>query len=102
MPSIDSLPIRTVRPARRRRYADAPGFNLRAIRRELGCTLDELRAATGLANATISHFERGHSRPTREVIRRLGRALGVPVAVLVNDRAFRQWREAQRTPAGEP
>lgn len=60
------------------------GYRLRAARRDLGMTQQELAELVGLANyRPISRFERGACLPTTGVLIRLARALGRQVSDLL-------------------
>jgi transcriptional regulator with XRE-family HTH domain len=62
---------------------DAVGPRLRALRRQRGCTLADLSAATGISESTLSRLESGGRRPTLELLLPLARTYGVPLDDLV-------------------
>jgi len=51
---------------------------MRRARRTAGLSLDQVMAATGLAKGELSMFERGHSVPRDDQIRRLTPIYGPP------------------------
>lgn len=56
---------------------------LAAARTAKGWTQDEFAARVGLTQAVVSRYERGHRIPDLPNLKRLARALGVPLASLV-------------------
>ncbi|EPX84878.1 putative transcriptional regulator [Rubellimicrobium thermophilum DSM 16684] len=59
------------------------GADLRALRRARGLTLQALAGAAGRSVGWMSQVERGLSRPSLDDLRRLARALDVPLAALM-------------------
>lgn len=59
--------------------------NLRRCRLALGITQEELEARSGVAQANISLYENGRINPNLRNLRRLARALEVPVDALLRD-----------------
>jgi transcriptional regulator with XRE-family HTH domain len=79
---------------------------VRALRTQLGMTLDTLAATSDVSRSMISLIERGESSPTAVVLEKLATGLGVPLASLfdhaegavnpLSRRADRtQWRDPQ-------
>lgn len=84
------------------------GLRLRALRLEVGQTLDALAAATGLDKGYLSRVEREQKSPSLAAVLRLAAALDVPVGELfgeqVAEHAVRVVRRSERVPvpSGEP
>jgi len=62
---------------------------LAAARRQRGWSQARLAQAVDAAQTTVSSWERGRTEPTREDVRRIADALGVPLAELELDTADR-------------
>lgn len=60
---------------------------VRALRTDLGMTLDALAARSAVSRSMISLIERGESSPTAVVLERIATGLGVPLATLFDDSA---------------
>jgi transcriptional regulator with XRE-family HTH domain len=58
---------------------------VRALRAELGMTLDGLAAKSDVSRSMISLVERGESSPTAVVLDKIATGLGVPLATLFDD-----------------
>jgi len=58
---------------------------VRALRAELGMTLDALAAKCAVSRSMISLVERGESSPTAVVLDKIATGLGVPLATLFDD-----------------
>jgi transcriptional regulator with XRE-family HTH domain len=58
---------------------------VRALRADLGMTLDALAAKTDVSRSMISLIERGESSPTAVVLEKIATGLGVPLAALFDD-----------------
>ena len=58
---------------------------VRALRTELGMTLDALAAKCAVSRSMISLVERGESSPTAVVLDKIATGLGVPLATLFDD-----------------
>ena len=72
----------TATPARKRLQIDPQA--LRAARLAAGFTQERLARKAGIAAITVSRIERGaNARAEQESVRRLARALGVPMAQLL-------------------
>jgi transcriptional regulator with XRE-family HTH domain len=61
---------------------DQVGPALRRLRRQRGMTQEDLAAASGVAQDTISQIELGKREPYATTLRKLAGALDVPVAAL--------------------
>ena len=59
------------------------GLNVQRLRRDRGWSQEELAFESELHRTYISGIERGARNPTVLILERLGRALGVPAAALV-------------------
>ena len=59
--------------------------NLRRHRRELGLSQERLAETSGLHRTEISLLERGEREPRLSTIVRLGRGLGVPPELLLEE-----------------
>lgn len=78
---------------------------VRALRSELGLTLDALAAKSDVSRSMISLIERGESSPTAVVLEKVARGLGVPLPTLFDDRSAPESpvsRPADRTPWRDP
>lgn len=62
------------------------GEGLRELRQSRNMTLKDLAQATGLSMAMLSQVERDRTDPSLETLRRLAKALDVPVFSLLRDR----------------
>ena len=60
------------------------GAYIKAKRIELGLSLRDLAAATGLSATFLSNFERGVANPTLESLRKVSNALNTPILYLTN------------------
>ena len=58
---------------------------VRALRGQLGLTLDGLSARAAVSRSMISLIERGESSPTAVVLERIATGLGVPLATLFDE-----------------
>ena len=58
---------------------------VRALRMDLGMTLDALAAKCDVSRSMISLVERGESSPTAVVLEKIATGLGVPLATLFDD-----------------
>jgi transcriptional regulator with XRE-family HTH domain len=58
---------------------------VRALRADLGMTLDALAAKCAVSRSMISLVERGESSPTAVVLEKIATGLGVPLATLFDD-----------------
>lgn len=59
------------------------GENIRSLRKSKNMTQKELALKSNLATSTICDIEKGRSNPSLESLKRIARALKVPVAFLV-------------------
>jgi transcriptional regulator with XRE-family HTH domain len=59
--------------------------HVRALRTDLGMTLDALAAKCGVSRSMISLVERGESSPTAVVLEKIATGLGVSLATLFDD-----------------
>jgi transcriptional regulator with XRE-family HTH domain len=78
---------------------------VRALRTELGMTLDALAAKSDVSRSMISLVERGESSPTAVVLDKLATGLGVPLATLFENAsapANPVSRRDERTPWRDP
>ena len=66
------------------------GRNVRRLRRERNLSQEEFAFDTGLHRTYISGIERGARNPTVLIVERLADALGVPPAVLLQERLTRK------------
>jgi transcriptional regulator with XRE-family HTH domain len=58
---------------------------VRAMRTELGMSLDALAAKSNVSRSMLSLVERGESSPTAVVLEKIASGLGVPLATLFDD-----------------
>jgi transcriptional regulator with XRE-family HTH domain len=78
---------------------------VRALRTDLGMTLDALAAKCDVSRSMISLVERGESSPTAVVLDKIATGLGVPLAALFDDPsapANPVSRREDRTPWRDP
>ena len=78
---------------------------VRALRAELGMTLDALAAKSEVSRSMISLVERGESSPTAAVLEKIASGLGVSLATLFDDASAPinpVSRRADRTPWRDP
>ncbi|MFL6546735.1 MAG: helix-turn-helix domain-containing protein, partial [Candidatus Udaeobacter sp.] len=78
---------------------------VRALRTDLGMTLDALAAKCDVSRSMISLVERGESSPTAVVLEKIATGLGVPLASLFDDpgaAANPVSRRDDRTPWRDP
>ncbi len=61
---------------------------LRAIREGKGVSLRGLKAVSGVAVATLARIEAGGYDPRLSTLRRIAKALDVPVAVLIGEQSL--------------
>lgn len=89
----------------------APGINariagrVRALRTDLGLSLDALSAKSAVSRSMISLVERGESSPTAVVLEKIATGLGVALAALFDDAGAPRnpvSRRADRTPWRDP
>src|ERR1700744_1422182 len=69
---------------------------VRALRADLGMSLDALAAKSQVSRSMISLIERGESSPTAVVLEKIATGLGVPLARLFDD------PEATASPVSRP
>ena len=77
----------------------AIGRAVRAARKNLGITVADLAAATGLSVGMLSKIENGNISPSLTTIQALSRALGVPITSFF--RRYEEPRNAVFVKAGE-
>ena len=78
---------------------------VRALRADLGMTLDALAAKCRVSRSMLSLVERGESSPTAVVLDKIANGLGVPLATLFDDAsvpASPLSRREDRTPWRDP
>jgi transcriptional regulator with XRE-family HTH domain len=79
---------RTARPALDDGHINARiSRRVRALRSELGMTLDSLAARSSVSRSMLSLVERGESSPTAVVLEKIATGLNVPLATLFEDSA---------------
>ena len=71
---------------------------LRALRDELGLTIQKLAERSGVSRAMISRIERDESSPTTPLLNRLSVGLGVQLSTLLGDTSYRAPRMRERAP----
>jgi transcriptional regulator with XRE-family HTH domain len=69
-----------------------------ALREELGISIEELAARSGVSRAMISRIERAESSPTATVLNKLAIGLGVLLPALFSPDSFAEPRMQQRHP----
>ncbi len=67
----------------RSRQRSEVGRELERARKGLGWSLRRAEEESGVSNGYISQIERGEVEPSPEVLRKLGKAYGIPFAVLM-------------------
>jgi len=58
---------------------------LRSIREKQGVTLRELRKRSGVAVSNLARYEAGEGDPRLSTLRKVAKALGVTVSVLIGE-----------------
>jgi transcriptional regulator with XRE-family HTH domain len=71
---------------------------LRALRDELGLTIQKLADRSGVSRAMISRIERDESCPTTPLLNKLSVGLGVQLSTLLGDTSYRATRLRERAP----
>ena len=66
------------------------GIRVRALRRALGLTLEDVAQASGVSRSMISEVERGGRAPTVMMLDRIATALGTSIARLTRDESPRE------------
>ncbi len=77
----------------------AIGRQVKRYRRELGLTITDMCARTGLSAGMVSKIENGNTSPSLATLRSLSTALNVPVTALF--REFEEQRDATFVKAGQ-
>ena len=72
------------------------GKELEGARKGLGWSLRKAEEKSGVSNGYISQIERGEVEPSPEVLRKLGKAYGIPFAVLMETAGYIMRREQQK------
>ena len=101
MSIMQDHPVTTPTPDINARIAS----RVRALRNDLGMTLDALAAKCEVSRSMISLVERGESSPTAVVLEKIAAGLGVPLASLFDDSspsASPVSRRDDRTPWRDP
>src|SRR5882762_3144789 len=78
---MSSMPVRAITQDINARIAT----RVRALRMDLGMTLDALAAKCDVSRSMLSLVERGESSPTAVVLEKIATGLGVPLATLFDD-----------------
>jgi len=95
------MPVRAITQDINSRIA----HRVRALRTELGMSLDALAAKCDVSRSMISLVERGESSPTAGVLEKIATGLGVPLATLFDDSSSSAnpvSRSDDRTPWRDP
>ena len=88
-----------IRDEREKVLEVAIGREVRAYRRQLGITVADLAALTGLSIGMLSKIENGNTSPSLTTLQTLANALSVPLTSFF--RRFEEHRGAMHTKAGE-
>lgn len=88
-----------VREPRENNLEMAIGHEVRRLRKNLGITITDLSAATGISLGMLSKIETGNISPSLTTLQALARALGVPLTELF--RGFEEPRGAMFVKSGE-
>jgi repressor LexA len=78
-------------------FSGSPRGRIKARRKELGLTLDELAKRTGYQRSTIHNVEEGHTRASERLLRMLARELDLPVEELMGGSDMPHLVGARRT-----
>ena len=97
-PALNQIP-HDVRDTREKVLEVAIGREVRAHRRNLGVTVAELSAQTGLSAGMLSKIENGHTSPSLTTLETLAHALSVPITAFF--KGFEETRTAVHTRSGE-
>ena len=88
-----------VREPKENNLEQAIGHEVREQRKQLGLTVTDIAAATGISVGMLSKIENGNISPSLTTLQALSRALGVPVTSFF--RRFEEKRGAVLVKAGE-
>jgi transcriptional regulator with XRE-family HTH domain len=88
-----------VREPRENNLEQAIGQEVRGLRKQLGLTVTDISAATGISVGMLSKIENGNISPSLTTLQSLSKALGVPVTSFF--RRFEEPRSAVFVKAGE-
>jgi transcriptional regulator with XRE-family HTH domain len=77
----------------------AIGTEVRALRRQMSMTLQDLGRLTGLSSAMLSKLENGQASPSLATLKSVARAFEVPINTFF--RTVEERRDASYVPAGE-
>jgi len=83
---VEQTPAHTIeQPSiiREEPFGATPRGRIKARRKELGLTLDELAKRTGYQKSTIHNVEEGHSRASEKLLRKLAEHLDLPIEELM-------------------
>lgn len=88
-----------VRDVTENNLEQAIGHEVRAARRQLGITVADLAASTGLSVGMLSKIENGNISPSLTTLQALSRALGLPITAFF--RRYEEPRNAVFVKSGE-
>ncbi len=88
-----------LRDATENNLEQAIGHEVRAARRQLGITVADLAASTGLSVGMLSKIENGNISPSLTTLQALSRALGLPITAFF--RRYEEPRNAVFVKSGE-
>jgi len=78
-------------------FAATPRGQIKARRKELGLSLDDLAKRTGYKKSTIHNAEEGHTRPSEKLLRLLATHLDLPIEELMGGSDYPHLVGAGRT-----
>ena len=64
------------------------GVHIKSKRTELGLSLRDLAATTGLSATFLSNLERGIANPTLDSLRKVSNALNTPILYMANTEIY--------------
>lgn len=88
-----------VREPKENNLEQAIGHEVRMLRKQLGLTVTDVAAATGISVGMLSKIENGNISPSLTTLQSLSRALGAPLTAFF--RRFEEKRGAVFVPAGQ-
>lgn len=89
----------SIREPRENNLEKAIGYEVRTYRKQLGITVTDLAAATGISVGMLSKIENGNISPSLSTLQSLSKALGVPVTAFF--KSFEEPRSASFVKAGQ-
>lgn len=96
LPNIEHASIVREEP-----FASTPRGQIKARRKELGLSLDDLARLTGYQKSTIRNVEEGHTRPSEKLLKLLSKHLDLPLDELMGGSDYPHLTGSGRTNGAE-